>query len=543
MSSENEPKQVMQLSSKRVALLALMVGVGISGALLLALDSQLTFIADDWELLVARDGWAPDVFLSPFHENIVVGPAAVFKLLLAIFGMGSAIPFYVVSISLFLLSAVLLFFYLRMRVGDWLALIGAILVLFLGAAFEDLLWAFQLGYFGSMAAGLGMLLALDRCDRRGDRIACGLLAVSLAFSSLGIVFAAGALVSVVLAKPRGRRLYVGILPLALFAIWWLGWGHEAEGHISLENLAHLPSYVFNSAAAGLTSLLGLATNDGSQPDQAHLIWGQILLPIVAALIAFRAVRDKGLSRGLAVALVLALTFWALAGLNRSGERFPTSSRYQYPSAVFLLLVAGEALRGLRVPRLAIAAAAVIAVVAAIGGISLMQREHEERWEPAADSIRSSLAAVDLAGPSAERAFPVVFPPNITVSARRYLAAVGEHGSPALSENELLKRPETERAGADLSLKPPNSGAIGRCQTLASSTAGDTGLTLLRGEFTMKNEGNSPVEVMLGRFSNEFSVSLGPLDPQVSTSLVIPVDNASRPWRLGLIGSGPVRLCT
>ena len=32
----------------------------------------------------------------------------------------------------------------------------------------------------------------------------------------------------------------------------------------------------------------------------------------------------------------------LAGLNRSDERFPTSSRYQYPSALFLLLVLAAA---------------------------------------------------------------------------------------------------------------------------------------------------------------------------------------------------------
>jgi hypothetical protein len=330
------------LGSRRAPLLALAIAVLVSGALLLALDSQLTFIADDWELLVAREGWGPDVFLRPFHENIVIGPALIFKFLLAVFGMSSAVPFYVVSIFLFLLSAVLLFVFLRVRVGDWLAFVGAFLTLFLGAAFEDLLWTFQLGYFGSMAAGLGMLLALDRGDERGDRIACGLLAASLAFSSLGLVFAVGALAGVALgSEPRRRRLYVGLLPLALFAVWWLGWGHEAESHISLENLAHLPSYVFNAAAAGITSLLGLATNDGSQPDQAHLIWGQILAPIVAALVALRVVRDKGISRGLTIVLVMAFAFWALAGLNRSGERFPTSSRYQYPSAVFLLLIAGE----------------------------------------------------------------------------------------------------------------------------------------------------------------------------------------------------------
>ncbi len=535
----------------RAALAVLALGMVASGALLLALDAKLTFIADDWELLVAREGWAPDVFLAPFHENIVLGPAVVFKLLLATFGMGSALPFYVASLSLFLLSAVLLFFYLRARVGDWLAVIAAVSIMFLGAAFEDLFWAFQLGYFGSMAAGLGMLLALDREDERGDRIGCALLALSLAFSSLGIVFAAGALASVALGRrPRGLRLYVGLLPLALFALWWAGWGHEAEGHVSIGNLAHLPSYVFNAAAAGITSLLGLATNDGSQSEQAHLIWGQVLVPVAVAMVAIRVIRDKEISRGMAIVLVLAFAFWMLAGLNRSEERFPTSSRYQYPSAVFLLLIAGETLRGIRIPRLGIVLAGVIAVAAAIGGISLMQREHDDRWQPAADSIRSSLAAVDLASPSAQGAFPVVFPPNIRVSARKYLGAVDEHGSPAFSEAALRQRPELERAAADLtmaqalglSLVAPHSKAR-RCQTLIASTTGDTGLTLLRGEFTIKNQGDSPVEVTLGRFADEFSVNLGLVEPQVITSLQIPVDNASRPWRLGLRGSGPVRLCT
>jgi hypothetical protein len=535
---------------RRASIAVLAIGVLASGALLLSLDSRLTFIADDWELLVAREGWAPDVFLTPFHENIVLGPALVFKSLLAVFGMSSALPFYIVSISLFLLSAVLLFLYLRTRVGDWVALIGALSILFLGAAFEDLLWAFQLGYFGAMAAGLGMLLALDRDDERGDWIACGLLVASLAFSSLGLVFVVGALVSVLLGNaPRGRRLYVALLPLALLALWWIGWGHEAERHVSWENLAHLPSWVFDAAAAGITSLLGLATNDGSQPEQAHLIWGQVLVPVAAGLVALRAVRDREISRGLAVALAIALAFWVLAGLNRSEERFPTSSRYQYPSAIFLLLIAGEALRGLRLPRLAVVLAAVVVAAAAVGGVSLMQREHEDRWEPVADSIRSSLTAVDLAGPSARPDFPVVFPPNITVPARRYLTAVADHGSPALTEAELGERPEAERAGADLTmaqalglaLLPPRSPAL-RCQRLTASAAGETGITLLRGQFTIENQARLPVEVMLGRFSGELSVSLGPVDPGITTSLRVPPDDAAQPWRLGLIGAGPVRLC-
>jgi hypothetical protein len=539
-------------SSSWVWLAAVGVAVVASGALLFYLDSQLTFIADDWELLVARDGLSLATVFEPFHENIVVGPAIVYKLIQAVFGMSSALPFYFVSISCFLASAVLLFVYLRFRVGDWLAFLGAFSILFLGAAFEDLLWAFQIGYFGSVVAGLGMLLALDRDDERGDWIACGLLVVSIAFSSLGLVFLLGAVTDLIVGRrPRPRRLSMVLLPAALFAFWWLVWGHNAESHLSSENVGGLLSYVYEAAAAGVTSILGLATNDGSSPDQAHLIWGKVVVLFIAALVGFRIWLDRGISRGLAVVLVLAFGFWILAGLNRSDERFPTSSRYQYPSALFLLLILGEALRGIRPPRTALVVATVVAVAAAVGGISLMVREHDERWRPAADAIRSSLAAVELGRPSVRPDFPVTFVPNPTVPAARYLSAVDAHGSPAYSESQLVERPEPELAGADLTMAQALGLALSspqardrRCQSLAASASGETGVTLLRGGFTIANEGPAAVEVMLKRFAEgDFSVSLGPLGPDVKTALTIPPDDSRLPWQLGLRGEDPVRLCT
>jgi hypothetical protein len=517
---------------------------------LLRLDSQLSFIADDWELLVVREGWGPGVFLEPFNENIVVGPAVVFKVLLGVFGMGSAMPFYVVSISLFSVSAVLLWFYLRARLGDWLALVAACSILFLGAAFEDLLWAFQLGYFGSMAAGLGMLLALDREEKRWDALACGLLVISVAFSSLGLVFVAAAVVDVLMGRrPRGHRLYIVIWPLLLFALWWAAWGHEEESHLSGENVVDLAGWVFDAAAAGIVSLLGLATGDGTSPDQPHLIWGQLLVPIVAGGVGWRIFRDRGLSKGLAVALALALAFWILAGLNRSPERFPTTSRYQFPSAVFLLLIGAEALRGIRLPKLVVPAAAAVVLAASIGGISLLEKEHAERWEPAANSIRSSLAAVEIAGPAADPTFSVSIPPSITFSAGTYLDAVAEHGSPAFDEAELMARPEPERVGADLTMAqamgfvliPPHGNPL-RCQKLDATSDGATGLTLPPGAFSFENLGQLPAEILLRRFSGEFSVTMGTLEPGVLASIEIPRDRSERPWVLGLKGASPVELC-
>jgi hypothetical protein len=541
------------LSGRTIAFACLAVAVAVSGVVLLGLDRQLTFYADDWVLLVKRQGSGLDYFLHPFHEQLVIGPAVVFKLLQSTFGMDSAMPFYVTSISLFLLSAVLLFVYVRRRVGDWLALAAAILILFLGAAFEDLFFAFQVGFFASVAAGMGMLIALDREDGWGDRVACALLVVSLAFSSLGIAFAAGALADLAFGRrSRAGRAYVGLLPLALYAAWWLGWGHDAQHHLSFDNVLGTPKFAFDSAAAGVTSLLGLATGDGSEPDQPNLIWGRILLIPILAGVVVKTARDREVSRGVAIALAIGLTFWITAGLDRVDYRFPTSSRYQYPSAVFLLLIGSELARGVRIPRPAYGVIALFVAAALTGGLQLMSREHSERWMPGTDYLRSSLAAVEIAGEAGDPRYTVTFPPSIQVPARTYLSAVREHGSPAFSEPQLVARADSERAYADslmammlgISLEPPDSTKrTVECMNLRASGSGYTTVTLIRGSFTLANTGSDGVEVFLRRFAESLSVELGQIPPGDRRSLTIPADSSDRPWPLGLVGDSPVRLCT
>jgi hypothetical protein len=528
------------------------VAVAAAATLILGLDRHLTFVVDDWDLLIRRHAWTVGNVLDPFNEHIVVGPALVYKLLTAAFGLESATPFYVVSVSVFCLSAVLLFVYMRRRVGDWPALVGAFLVLFLGAAYEDLLWAFQLGFFASVAAGIGMLIAFDREDDAGDAFACGLLAISLLFSSVGVAFLAGAVVELALGRrPRGRRAYVALLPFALYALWWIGWGHTAESHVTLHNVEHLLGFVFDSAAAGFTSLFGLATGNGSEPEQPHLIWGRIALVVTAVLLIARLARERRISRRLAVALAIAVAFWVLTGLVRDMERFPTSSRYQYPSAVFILLVVAEALRGVRIPRLAVAVAVPLAGLAAMGGYSLMHRKYEDRWLPLANSLRASLGAVEIAGAGADPTFRVRFAPSSVASARTYLDVVEESGSPGFDEAELAGRPEPERRRADLTIahaldlalvssKPTER--VLRCQALRASTGATAGVTLPHGGFELANEGGGSVEVVLRRFADRFAVDLGSVGPGRSASLTIPADDSSRAWVLGLKGEGPVRLC-
>jgi hypothetical protein len=531
--------------SQRAPIGLLVIALAASATLLFSLVSHLTFVGDGWELLAGRPDWSADTFLRPFNEHPIVLPALIYKVLLTLFGMNSALPFYVVSISLFLLCAVLLFTYIRRRVGDWGALAGAVLVLFLGAAYEDLLWEFQMGFFGSIAAGLGALLALDREDRLGDRLACALLLVSTAFSSLGIPFIAAAIFRVAFGpSPRRRRAYVPLLPLGLYAVWWFGSGRSAGGQIGLEHIGDLPRYVFDAAAAGTASLLG------RQPIEASghpPVLAQVLAVILAAGLVYWISRRRQVPSGLIVAFALTFAFWGLLGLDRGPQRF--SSRFQYPSAVFLLIVAAETLRGQRVSRPAIFALAAITAGAAVGGISLLQQGYSVRWKPTADGIRATLAAIDIAGDDALPGYSISFPPSIALSVRQYHAAERRHGTPAFSEAQLLSMEDAQRQLADRTLVAAiglhlharaEAGHLVRCRELARAGGANAEASLSPGKFELENRTDGRVLVGVGRFSNGTPAALDYVPGRASRSLSLPADRSPRSWRLSV--DGPTRLC-
>jgi len=162
----------------------------VSGGLLLALTSQLTFFLDDWDVLLHRRGFSVAAFFTDHAGHPSMGLVAVYKAIQAIFGMEDLAPYAVASTASFLASVALLFVWMRRRVGDWLALAATLPLLFLGTGAEDLLTPFQIGFFVPMACGIGAMLALERRDRRGDAICCALLVVAVCFQTLGLIWVA-----------------------------------------------------------------------------------------------------------------------------------------------------------------------------------------------------------------------------------------------------------------------------------------------------------------------------------------------------------------
>jgi hypothetical protein len=541
-------------------LLLLVWLLGASGCLLLYLGSKLTFLLDDWEFLLYRRDFGADAFLDPHGEHIVALPVLIYKALLATAGMGSALPYRVVSTALFLASAALLFVFLRRRVGDWPALAATAIVLFLGAAWEDLLWSFQMTYFGSAAAGLGALLALEREDRRGEIVACALLVVSILFSSLGLSFAIGAAVHVLLGGERRRRLYVFLVPLAVYALWWLGWGHDAESALSLDNVARTPLYVIDSLANAVGSAAGL-TNPAIEVHD-RLLWARPVTVVLVFLAAWRLYKRDRVPHWFWVVLATAGSFWVLAGFNQMPGRDPGASRYQYLDVVFLFMLAAELLRpelerGLRIGAKALAAIGVVTALSLAANLDELHDAYEGTYHPISQLEKAGLGALDIAEATVEPGFvlseDVVDTGFVNVDAGSYFSARDEYGSPAYDEAEIAASPEFVRYAADkvlfgalrIGLEPLPASAVPAtgCET-APSEGGASPLLRLPPAGVVVQAGDQPIERFeLSRFSTGSApVLIAGLGPGEAGRLALPHDKATAPWKLRLITAGPTKVC-
>src|SRR5829696_6160638 len=548
-----------------------LLGAALLAAALLLLHwgSRLTFLLDDWEFLLYRQGFTAHSILSPHGEHISIAPVLIYKGLLATVGMDSSLPFLAVENAFFLASAALLFVYLHRRVDGFLALLAAVIVLFLGPDYDDLLWIASWSFTGSLACGLGALLLLERGDRRGDVLACVLLSVGMTFGSLGLAFIAAASVDVGLRGDRLRRLYVVALPALLYAVWWAGWGHAADTALSFHNAATTPNFVLDAASAVLASLFGLVqTNQSVVADK--FTWGQPLLLAGVGLAVWRVYQIGRVPRELWVALALAGTFWVLAGLNVKPGRAPTDSRYLLPGAVFVLMIAAELLRGVRVPRPALLAAYAAGALVVANNLYVL-RDASLAYRNTSEIIEADLGALEIARDRI--VFPVILDESIAVTgyvhvwSSAYFMAADEHGSPADTPDQIAAAPEAARVAADKVLAraldvsfapaqsaPPPSGpapkVVGppgsRARTAGSCVVVDPPgaiLSLPLGGAIVRASPRAAVAVALRRFAASSNpIPAAPLAGGQLGVARIPSDRAAEPWELALRSRAPITVC-
>ena len=428
-------RAVRGVEPSTAVLVALLV---VAAVVLLYAGRHLTFFYDEWNFILMRRRSGVGTYLDPHNGHLSLFPVVVYKILFATVGLRHYTAYRAVDVALHLLCAGLLYVLLRRRIGAWPALVPTALLLFLGTAWQDLLWPFQIGYLGSVAGGLGALTLLDspRSRTLSDAAAAGCLIWSVASSGVGIAFLCACALLLIAHGSAWRRLWIIALPTVLFAAWYVGWGTSEP--ITSDAVLGAPQYVATAAGGATAAIAGL--------DSAA--WGPPLAVafVVGVCVALRS-RGVGLTPMLLATVGGALVFWTLAAVARADVADPDASRYVYIGAVFLFLIAGEAQLGLGIRGGWMVAVGLVAAAAIVSNLNVL-RTGESSLRASDTSVRTSLAAVQIAAPLVAPGFqpdPVNAP---QINAGPYLAAVRDLGSPAYTVPELERAPLTVQAEAD-----------------------------------------------------------------------------------------------
>jgi hypothetical protein len=565
---------VTRVQHSRWAWIALTTLLIATGAGLYYLTRGTTFSYDEWTWIITRRGNDVATFLRSYDGHFSLIPIAIYRLLFATAGLGDYRPYRLLVIAAHLLCVALVFVYASRRVGSYLGICGAALVLFLGAGWQDILWPFQMAWLISMAAGVGALLMLDRRDREGDVVGCVLLAASLSSSGVGAVVAAGLVVDVLWGRRQMRDIWIVATPLALYGLWWLAYEHAGPlGQISL-----VPHFVANIAAATLSGLTGCSGNTLLGGSGTLLTWGRPLALVAIGLAIWRLIYLRRVPPRVLTLLTMLLSFWFLTGLTRTlphlGLSQSWASRYLYVGGLFVVLLAAELARGVSVSlaaRLLLGAGVAAAVFSNIGTLS--DAASEQRL--AAQFTRADLGALQIGSRLVGRNYVVSYLPGyplLQLRAGSYFAAARALGTPAAMPSEISTQPDMARQVADRELLrihhielspvrselPPGArpvvelaigGAVARrgpCITFrpvngnAASAGKELELEPASGGLRLTAEHGSGT-VSIRRFAQGVE-PLGTLSASRPATLQIAPDLAAETWHVQIVATAAVSAC-
>jgi hypothetical protein len=529
----------------------------LSGTVVLYMGRGLGFFFDDWDFVTHDYGGGVHSLLVGHGGNLVLFPVLVYKALFHLAGLDHYAAFRLVVLLLHLACGVLVFVLASRRVSHVNALLAAALIMFLGAAWEDLLWAFQITYLLSVAGGLGAWVLIERDDRLGAIAAMVCLGVAIGSSSLGIALAIGVAVEL-LWRGRWRSGWIVLLPAILYVIWYLNYG---ESQITRNGLINAPGFAEDLAAAAFGGLVGRA-----------LEWGRPLALLGSLLVLWRLARRGVVSARLAGLLATGVGLWAITAVARSTISQPEASRYVYLGTVVIVLTGVELMRGVTVaPRVTVVAALVVGfcvltgltvlhtgatslratsqtVTAELGALELASANAPPSYQPDPQRAPQIMAGPYLHTVHAIGSSPADSPSEIAAAdpasreaADVVLVALGE---PRLTP--LTRRPHTLAASAPALSRVVSGSAVdhGACVDLTPSPASSMIATLVvpTGGVRIEDRGVAPVSVGYRRFGEAFDSSPAAVQPHAEAELSFAPDAASVPWQLEIGSTSSVDVC-
>lgn len=383
-------------------------------------DRGLWFFGDEWDFLADRGlrygVTSPSGIWYPHNEHWSTLPILLWRALFSVFHLTTYWP-YLVPLLLVNLGVMHLAWRLCLREGadPWVSTAVVALLGFLGAGAEDLTWAFQVGFIGSVLFGLAALVLLGRegrpeHPRRHDLAVAALLVAGLMCSAAGIAMLAGAWVFLLAGRRFGQALRVAAGPSVIFVVWYAVVGHYGlsshSDQLTLSTWTNLPNYVWSGLSGALGQTFNLPAAGGA---------------LLVGLGAWLVVRGRPLwaPRSMTVPLVSAtVVFYVLAALGRDNTTVSSDvSRYIYVAIALLAPLLARALSPVR-PASPVRWGAVVLV-----GVTLLGNVGQaETWEtPRLATVTALKEEVlstsyllghgvkDIAGPMGQ---PVAADPNL-----------------------------------------------------------------------------------------------------------------------------------
>jgi len=428
----------------------LALAMAASATWLLLAGRGLNFHGDEmfyYANFVTRGGVTSQVYgveylFAPHNGHFVLLGRLAYEALFAVFGTDYGV-FRVVEVVGVLVCAGLFFALAVRRTSPLIALALSISLLFFGYGSETMLYPFDLHTVYAAALGLGALLVLEREDRTGDVAACVLLVLSVLMLEVGLAFAVGVAVLVLLRPDRRARLWIFLVPLVIYAVWW-AWAHQFEqSEVLFTNIRLIPYELTNALGAVMGCLLGInPTGAGVLPEVVGITAGGMVAAGFAIAGLVYRVRLGNVPATLWAFLATAIAYWLTMA---AGARPPDSTRYVFVGAILVLLVAVDAIRHLRLGWQVTAAFFVIVALAIPPNVSKLDDGRVSALETSR-IVGSEYAMLDLVGrgrvgadfvpasePAVEAAGGGLFVP---IAAGDYFDAAERNGSLGMPLEEL-----------------------------------------------------------------------------------------------------------
>lgn len=557
----------------------LLVAMAAAAALLIWETRGLTLLVDEWKWGFAeRTNLDLHSFVDPHNGHFVAVPVLITKSALQLFHANAAVALRLLAVAVHLGAAGCLFALLRKAVGTAGAVLPTILVLFLGAANDVIIGSHGLSTTITVLTGLGAWMAIQRRRAVWDVAAAVLLTIGVATVSMALAFVVGAAVVIWLDRSSPRsRLWIPLVPIAVYALWWLAWGHREPSEVAIANVAGYPAFAFDALSAGLVSITGLFTEPGMRSPSFNIAPGQALagglLIVTLALIIGRRYRPGVASL---VPLVTLLTFWLMTAGVASGVRAPWASRYLYIDVVLLLLIFTQEIAVSPVrPQgvLALSAICAFALAPNIREITYFS----DWWRDQAAANRAVMGAADAVigqgQPTALLEDPADLAPgqveDLVMSLEQYAASSQRFGAPAYSVREIESAGPLAHAAADRflsralpvtlepatgpphplppALSPTQTGGVlkrsrGCLRFVPLAAEAQMSLNLPVGGLWIRPAPGAPVPVGVERFDESFGVKMSSAVGGRPAVLSLPPSRISSGWKAQFSAEQPLLLC-